>query len=81
VETRSTNGAEAERVCTRDSPMSGVAMSRCSIDLKPSVRGKGSLTEGEREWRSDAMSLSTAVSEGMLKGIAPRMNPEKKKLI
>jgi hypothetical protein len=49
--------------------------------LKPSVRGKGSLTEGEREWRSDAMSLSTAVSEGMLKGIAPRMNPEKKKLI
>ena len=27
--------------------MSGVAMSLCSIDLKPSVRGNGSLTESQ----------------------------------
>ena len=66
--------------------MSGVAMSRWSMDLNPRVRGKGSLTVveeeemGRREGESELEVMEVRDGRERKKDEL-RMNPEKKKLI
>lgn len=65
-------------MCEEDAPMSGVTMSRCSIDLKPSVRGKGSLTERKKAGQPTHTLRSV---HRLCRQYVLQTNPEKKKLI